>query len=183
MVVAEYTGPYPQDDMFFPGADENASAVATMLEVARMWREQGFDPKRTVVFVALDASGGRHFVNNPNLPTSSGDTWTVLTLDGLAAGGDRLSIQEQGFGLAHTFEDSARRFGVRTEQMEDWRFFFVNYGATYSRQHDGYSGLAVSRLGDELSGTSEDTLDRLEPQLLWEAGQAISHYLMFLANR
>jgi peptide/nickel transport system permease protein len=183
MVVAEYTGPYPQGDTYYPGADENASAVATMLEVARLWREQGFDPKRTVTFVALDASGGRNFVNNPNLPTSSGDTWTVLILDGLAAGGDRLSIQEQGFGLAHAFEDSSRRFGVRTEQVENYRFFFVSYGSTYSRQHDSYSGLAVTRVGDEFSGTAEDMLGRLDPQLLWEAGQAVSHYLMVLANR
>ncbi len=50
LVVADYTGPAVLEGDTYPGADENASGVAVMLEVLRLWNEQDFVPKRTVVF-------------------------------------------------------------------------------------------------------------------------------------
>ena len=44
-------------------------------------------------------------------------------------------------------------------------------------------GLAVTRVGDELSGTPSDTRDHVDPELLAEAGQTIAHYLMVLSAR
>jgi hypothetical protein len=156
-----------------------------MLDVARLWRDIGFEPKRTVVLAAFDARGGHHFVNSPSLPTSFGDTWTVVTLDGLAAGGERLARQEEGFGLAKVLDDSARRMGLRTEELDEWEFFFINYDSGWARgrRHEAYSGVAIFRPGDELSGGPDDTLDHLDPALLAEAGQMVAHYLMVLANR
>jgi hypothetical protein len=46
-----------------------------------------------------------------------------------------------------------------------------------------YSGIAITRLGDELSGTSQDTLDHLDPLLIEDAGKALAHYLMVLSSR
>ncbi|WP_141495033.1 M20/M25/M40 family metallo-hydrolase [Kytococcus schroeteri] len=43
------------DDMDAPGADDNASATATVTEVARVALESGWKPKRTVVFAAYAA--------------------------------------------------------------------------------------------------------------------------------
>jgi len=61
LVAANYSGPLPQNGVIYPGADENGSGVAVMLEVARLWHDLDFQPKRTVVFAALDAGGGEHF--------------------------------------------------------------------------------------------------------------------------
>ncbi|MBU0704237.1 MAG: M28 family peptidase, partial [Chloroflexi bacterium] len=180
VVTANYTGPYLTNGVIYPGANDNGSGVAVMLEVARLWRDLGFEPKRTVVFATFDERGGNHFVNHSPFPIKPSDTWTVVSLQGVGAGEPQLARREVGSGLARAFDQSARRFDVRTEELNEWRFFF---GGDYGRGDLSYSGLAVTRLGDDLSGGPGDTLDHLDPALLAEAGQAVAHYLMVLSSR
>jgi len=184
LVAAPYTGPHRTGGVVYPGADDNASGVAVMLEVARLWRDLGFQPKRTVVFAALDNGGGGYFVNHPPIPIGSSDTWTTVVLEGLGAGEPRLARMEAGSGLARAFDQSARRCGVRTQELDAWRFFFVSgSGASFGSLDRSYSGLAISRPGDDLSGTPGDTLDHVSAELLGDAGCTVAHYLMVLSAR
>jgi hypothetical protein len=184
LVVAPYTGPPAVDGAVSPGADENASGVAVVLEVARLWHELGFEPKRTVVFAALDVNGGPFFINHPPLLTEVGDTWTVVILDGLGAGVPEIYRFEEGGSLARILDQSARRFGVDTRELDRWSFFFRdNRRSPYYEPNPNQSGLAITRPGDDLSGTHADTLDHLDARLLAESGMTIAHYLMVLANR
>jgi hypothetical protein len=185
LVAAPYTGTDPFEQATYPGADENASGVAVMLEIIRMWAEQEYLPKRTVVFAAFSESGGLHYLDHPILPTHEANTWTAIIIYGVGAGNQRLARLEAGGALARSFDQSARLMGVRTEQLNGWPFFFSGGGG---RGWDlpvatEYSGIAVTRLGDELSGTSQDTLDHLDPLLLEDAGKALAHYLMVLSSR
>jgi len=187
LVAATYAGPPPRDGVVYPGADENASGVAVMLETARLLHDLEWVPKRTVVFAAFDEGGGSRFVNDPVLPTTRSDIWTAVILHGLGAGEPRLARLEAGTGPARAFDQSARRFGVRTEGLDEWRFFFISSSSRLSSSepsaHKSYQALAVTRLGDELSGTPADTLDHLDPELLAEAGQAVAHFVMVLSQR
>lgn len=187
LVVATYTGAPAQQGSIYPGADENASGVAVMLETARLMHDLGFIPKRTVVFAALDEMGGSEYVIYPALPTRSSEIWTVVILDGIGAGEPVFATLEAGPGIARAFDQSAQRFGARTEELDEWRFFFVTNNSRLSwgepQPHDSYQGLAVTRPGDHLSGTSADTLDHLDPQLLHEAGQVVAHFVMVLSSR
>jgi len=54
LVAATYTGSPRWDGVVYPGADENASGVAVMLETARLLHDLELIPKRTVVFAAFD---------------------------------------------------------------------------------------------------------------------------------
>ena len=68
--------------LVWPGANDDASGVAVLLEIARSWKEQGYIPKRSVIFVAWDAEelgllGSIHYVQNPPFPlenTTGNDT-------------------------------------------------------------------------------------------------------------
>jgi len=187
LVIAAYTGATSQDGAVSPGADENDSGVAVMLETARLLHDLEWIPKRTVAFAAVDEGGGEYLVDHPFLPTSRSDIWTAVTVHGVGAGGSNLARLESGPGIAHTFDQSARRFGAHTEELDAWRFFFVSNYSRLARGdsvvNDSYQGLAVTRLGDEFSGTPSDTLERLDSQSLAEAGQAVAHFVMVLSSR
>jgi len=188
LVIAPYTGPSPKDGVIYPGADENASGVAVMLEMARLWHDQKFEPKRTVVFMAVDEWGGDYLSNHPIFPSSVSDTWTVVSIHGVGTGEPQLARLEVGSGLGRIFDESARRFKVRSEGLEKWRFFFSTgvdrlSGTGANRPDPNYTGLAVTRPGDDASGTPADTIERLDPQQLGKAGQTLTHYLMVISSR
>ena len=55
--------------MIFPGANDNASGVAVVLEVAEAFVESQIRPRRSVVFIAFTGEeiglvGARHFIEN-----------------------------------------------------------------------------------------------------------------------
>jgi hypothetical protein len=57
----------------YPGADDNASGVAMMLEVARSMSEPNRPPKRSIMFIGFDLEeaglfGSRYFVAHPPVP-------------------------------------------------------------------------------------------------------------------
>ncbi len=85
--------------------------------------------------------------------------------------------------MARVFDQSAHRFGVRTDELTGWDFFVTRYGSWYTSADQSYVGLAVVRPGDDASGTPTDTLDHLDPAALAEAGRVVAHYLMVLCNR
>lgn len=58
------------DGTVFQAANQGATGVGMMLELARLWQEQGLEARRTTMFVAwgggeLDASGAREWLENP----------------------------------------------------------------------------------------------------------------------
>jgi hypothetical protein len=169
------------------GADENASGIAAMLEMARALQEMEFIPKRTIAFAAFDDGGGQQFVIHPSLPTGRSDLWTVVNVNGIAAGDARLARAESGSGLARAFDQSARRMGVRTERLDEARFFFVTNSSRLSfgeaEPHKSYQAVAVTRPGDERSGTPDDTPERLDPDMLVDAARAIMHFVMVVSFR
>jgi hypothetical protein len=169
------------------GADENASSIAVLLETARLLHDLNWIPRKTIVFVAFDQMGGSQFVVKPPLPTGRSDIWTVMILHGLGAGKSRLARIESAPGLATAFDQSARRFRIRTEALDEWRFFFLLNASRLSwgdlEAHNSYQALAVTRVGDELSGTSADTLDHLDLGQLSGAGQTVAHFVMVLSAR
>jgi hypothetical protein len=76
----------------YPGADDNASGVAMMLEVARALREAPERPRRSVMFVAFDLEetgllGSRYFVAHPPVPLEQIKLFVTADMIGRALGG------------------------------------------------------------------------------------------------
>lgn len=75
------------ESVYFPGANDNASGTATLLELARYYAEN--PPKRSVVFMAFGGEeaglkGSRYYVDNPSFPLKNIDF--LLNLDLLGTG-------------------------------------------------------------------------------------------------
>lgn len=64
-----------QDDHINNGAMDNASGVSVMLETARMFKESGKQPKRSIMFLSVTAEergllGADYFAHHPTVPLS-----------------------------------------------------------------------------------------------------------------
>ncbi|HSR32579.1 MAG TPA: M28 family peptidase, partial [Anaerolineae bacterium] len=84
----------------YPGANDDASGVAVLLEIARLWQAAGYRPGRSVLFAAWGAQelgelGSRYYVEHPLLPL--GDTVAMLQLD-TVGGGEGYYLEAQGGG-------------------------------------------------------------------------------------
>lgn len=204
MVLAPYDGfGLDADGRLYPGANDHASAVALMLEIARSWRESGYQPKRTFLFVNYVGEGTEygHAPDEPMDPVrflearrGFKDAYTlkaIIHIRGVASpAGDRLLISTGGsMRLADLLEQAARRVGVRTRRVDEP----VDLSKTFSSGTSAYSlgrstgqeapTLVLEWEGREvLSRLPEDTPDRLSEEHLRQAGQAISLALMALGG-
>jgi Zn-dependent M28 family amino/carboxypeptidase len=82
----------------YPGANDDASGVAVLLEIARLWQAAGYQPGRSVLFAAWGAQepgelGSRYYVDHPLLPLK--DTVAMLQLD-TVGGGEGYYLEAQG---------------------------------------------------------------------------------------
>ncbi len=97
------------------GANDNASGIAAVLEIARSWQAAGYVPRRTVLFAAWDAEelgllGSRHYVEQPRYPLSQ--TVGVINLDMVGGGEDTLYID--GDGMQEQMTAVAASLGITT---------------------------------------------------------------------
>lgn len=76
----------------YPGADDNASGVAMLLEAARLLAGGDLRPRRSLMLVAFDMEeealwGSRHFANHPPVPLDRVALFATADLIGGALGG------------------------------------------------------------------------------------------------
>lgn len=88
-----------QAGLLFPGADDNASGTAVMLEVARVLAQAGTTVQRTVLFVSFSGEeqglvGSRLYLQRPVAPISS--TKAMINIDHAGIGNGRLTIGVTG---------------------------------------------------------------------------------------
>jgi len=95
------------------GANDDASGVAVLLEIARSWHEQGYVPRRSVLFAAWDAEekgllGAYHYVDNPRFPLEN--TLGMIQLDMVGIGTETLEII--GGGMTEEFTAAAEAYAI-----------------------------------------------------------------------
>jgi hypothetical protein len=140
---------------YFPGADDNASGVAMLLEVAEAFALAKEKPKRTILFVAFDLEesgllGSMHFVVHP--PLDIHDCKANVTADMIGRSMANL-MNEYVFALGMENSPGLRRLIETTTPPR---------------------GLRVGRIGADVIGTRSDYgpfRDRKVPFLFFSTGQ------------
>jgi hypothetical protein len=179
MVSAYYDGlGVGPDGTFYPGANDNASGVGALLELARLMVESPYQPNRTIVFVAWaggERGEGLSVTNimNAKIGFSSLNVETVMELSGVGAGdGSAVALGEgSSYRLTKLFQQAAARLGVDTTT----RGRGPHYGIPTATAFGGRDALSlyVSWDGsDRTAHTPEDTIETIDPEKLRQVGQS-----------
>jgi aminopeptidase YwaD len=107
-----------------PGADDNASGTAVLLDLARRLSQLPIKPERTIVFVAFSAEelglyGSRFFVDHSGLISS---TKAMINLDMVGRmRGDRLTVfgTRSGQDLSEIVRTGAERLALKVNESDD----------------------------------------------------------------
>ena len=103
-----------EGDQIYNGAVDNASGIATMLEIARTFSELPERPRRSVVFLAVTAEeqgllGSKYYAENPLFPLER--TVANINIDGANVYGPTDEIIVIGYGYT-TLENNLRRIAA-----------------------------------------------------------------------
>jgi hypothetical protein len=198
MVLAQYDTPPPlPGEEFHPGANDNASAVAVMLEAIRIMRETEFQPKKTFLFVAYSGEGleGGEDVSNPDvtrfLQAKHGfitylEPEAIVHLRGIGGGsGDRLIVSSGGsLRLAELFEEAGDRVGADVKRSEEPIDISIIYreGSPYD------SGQVAPEVRLSWEGWQEnarlpaDSMANISAENLQDSGRTLALALMILGR-
>jgi hypothetical protein len=113
-----------QAGLLFPGADDNASGTAVMLEVARVLAKAGAHPGRTILFISFSGeeqglAGSRLYVDRPLVPTAM--TRTMINIDHAGVGNGRLTVGVTGLEKNVALE--AGQVAGLTDKLDVFGFF------------------------------------------------------------
>ncbi len=198
VVLAQYDGlGLDENGVLYPGANETAGNVAVMLEMLRSWHESGYQPKKTIIFVAYVGEGfdyGQAPNRAPDVARFISGKFGFATaftpeafvyLNGLGAGsGKNLELTAGGnIRLAQLFERAADQMGVGTQRTnEDFSLDVIFGGATNVATSDAPS-IGLRWVGaEETFGTPDDTPDAIDPIKLEKSGQTISLALLIIGR-
>ena len=179
----DHVGSLP-DGSIYAGANDNASGIGVMLEIARLWQKSGYRPRRTVLFAAWDAEeigllGSRHYVTNPAFPLTN--TLAMLQLD-MVGQGSGFYVQVYGDEtqeariLAH-LDSAARQVEVRVNLKK------YEAGSDHDSFHQvGVPAVMLSWEGAENRHLPTDTADTMDARKLQATGRLAALALMTMAD-
>ena len=180
------------DGLVYPGADDDATAVAVILETARVLQARGVKPARTLLFAAwageeMGLAGSRWYVDHPVFPLSK--TACYLNIDMVGTGDATLMIGGM-FEYGGFFDKVKAKLSPKVVQSLRPR---VNYrGSDHSTFWEkGVTALSL-RTGDVLTNRLDDKHpeyhrpgDRpatIDPELLRAAAEYELEVILALAE-
>jgi hypothetical protein len=169
------TGP---EGTLYPGANDNASGVAAMLEIARVLKQEAlFDPDKTVVFIAWSGGERREALSDSEVMNAKGgfgllNVEVILELSGVGAGtGEGIAIgQGTSYRLATLVSDAAGRLNIPVTQRGRGPHFGQFTNLAFGGR-DALSAYIHWDGSDWLAHTPQDTYDIIDPQKMQQVGE------------
>jgi hypothetical protein len=162
--------------LWFPGADDNASGTAVMLEVARALGKLSLRPQRTILFVSFsgqerDVLGSRLYTSRPVIPLDS--TRAMVNLDHVGAG-DGVLI----FRVAELKKSVLREAGFVAGLVKKLDYYsFLPGGDDGPFKEAGIPTVSIASGGvHPHMSLPTDTADTINPEIL----RTIARYVLVL---
>ncbi len=162
--------------LWFPGADDNASGTAIMLEVARGLGKLSLRPQRTILFVSFsgqerDVLGSRLYTSRPVIPLDS--TRAMVNLDHVGAG-DGVLI----FRVAELKKSVLREAGFVAGLVKKLDYYsFLPGGDDGPFKEAGIPTVSIASGGvHPHMSLPTDTADTINPEIL----RTIARYVLVL---
>lgn len=165
-----------QAGLLFPGADDNASGTAIILEVARVMAQADVKVQRTVLFVSFSGEeqglvGSRLYLQRPVVPIIS--TKAMINIDHAGIGNGRLTIGITGFEKSVALE--AGQTAGLTDKLDVYGFF--PGGDHVPFKEAGVPTVTVVSGGvHTYFHQPTDTADTINPEIL----QTVARYVLAL---
>jgi len=176
------------DGVPYQGANDNLSAVATMLELARVLKEGPYTPDKTIVFVAW--AGGERWeafsvasAMGAKIGFDQLNVEAVLELSGVGGGsGDTIAIGPgTSFRLSRLIEAAARRMGVSVTTRGKGPHYGLPTSTGFA-ERKALSAFLTWDGSDAYSHTVDDTLANIEPEKLEALGRTMALVLTVLSR-
>lgn len=176
----DHVGKAP-DGTHFPGALDNASGTAMMMELARMCAEQGIYPEKTIIFAAWNAeenglNGSGYYVKNPPVPLEQTE---VINLDMVGGvGKDTILV---GLGNEESQVLGSRILQLGEDISLDIETTKMDGSDHVSFARTGNRAIMVHQ-GDMYLHQQEDTLENIDPENLKKVGALMGALIKRDAN-
>lgn len=158
-------------ELFFSGADDNASGTAVFLEVARVISEAGVRPKRSILFISFSAEemgmkGAQYYVSHPLLPLDR--TIAMINIDHAGVGNGRVTLGLKG--LEEEAILNILREGALDEFADIYGYFPGGDHAPFAMA--GVSTIAIVSSGPHQDGHQiTDTKEKVRPEIMELVGK------------
>lgn len=166
--------------LLFPGADDNASGTAVLLEVARALSK--LKPKRSILFVSFSGEeegllGSRFYVRQPVRPLAK--TRAMINIDHAGVGNGRLTV-----GLTDLSKEAAMKAGTAAGVAKKLDLFgFFPGGDHVPFKEAGVPTATVVSAGPHPDfHQPTDTADKVKPAILESTARFVLTLAWQLAN-
>lgn len=162
--------------LIFPGADDNASGTAVLLEVGRVLAQMEWRPTRSLLFISFsgeekDLLGSRLYVASPVVPLAT--ITAMINVDHAGAGNDRLTVGVTG--MEKTIAGKAGELASLADRLDLFGFF--PGGDHVPFKEAGVPTVTVVSAGIHPHyHQPSDTVDMIDPQIM----QAVARYILAL---
>ncbi len=157
IVSAHYDAATPNDSLFFPGANDNASGASALIQLANVFSKiakSGYMPKKSIAFVAFSGEeeglvGSNYFVNNKPFLIDSNAININIDCIGIS---EPLNDNNFRYIYINENDDEIRNMkNIFTELASKERQSFnlkfdtnINYSDQASFYYDGYQAMQIT---------------------------------------
>ncbi|MDH5297128.1 MAG: DUF4910 domain-containing protein, partial [Nitrospirota bacterium] len=172
-----------QAGLQFPGADDNASGTAVMLELARVLSQRATSPKHSILFVSFDGEergllGSTLYVTHPAFPLQN--TVAMINLDHLGVGNGKLTVGVTRMDK-RVVQQAAEQVGL-PDHMQIYGYF-------PGGDHVPFHEVEVPTVTVVSSGTHphfhqpSDTVETIQPEILETSTKFLLSLITLLADQ